>query len=141
MTQIAPFPETLAKLVAALDYKEWRFKLDNMDRGQGSSGLTLLIQIDCADTYNPQNEITINHYMLVPPASYNEASWKRWLLDQVLLVERHEACEYFIIDGIRPFAPHHGPGNDPYIIWHHGDIQDARTDYLGNKRATDAPNG
>jgi hypothetical protein len=107
--------------------------------GSSSTSLTLIIFISCVDTYHPERKIRIYHYMLVPPASYNEPSWQRWLLDQILLVERHEACEFFQIAGKRPYAPHHGPGNDPYIIFDHGSIQDARTSYLGERRDTDAP--
>ncbi len=55
--------------------------------------------------------------MPVPPAAYNERSWKRWLFEQILLVERHEAAEFFQVDGDRPFAPYHHDGNDPYIVF------------------------
>jgi hypothetical protein len=140
MTQTAPYPHMLASLVRNLRYRAgWKFWLDDMDRGQGSKGLTLAIMIECADTYHPENSIRINHYMLVPPGAYNEVSWTRWLLDQIILVERHESCEFFQVYGKRPYAPHHGPGNDPYIIFDHGSIQDARTSYLGETRDTDAP--
>lgn len=141
MEQLAPYPDALFRLVDNLKYKEdWDFRLVDIDRGQGSKGLTLIIHIICADTYQPQNKIRINHFMLVPPASYNEASWRRWLLDQILLVERHEACEFFQIDGERPYAPHHGHGEDPYIVWDRGNDQDARTSYLNERRMTDDPN-
>lgn len=33
--------------------------------------------------------------MPVPAAAYNEQSWTRWLLEQILLVEKHEAMEFF----------------------------------------------
>jgi len=80
MEQRAPYPDALFRLVDNLKYKEdWDFRLVDIDRGQGSKGLTLIIHIICADTYQPQNKIRINHFMLVPPASYNEASWRRWL--------------------------------------------------------------
>ena len=46
-------------------------------------------------------------------------------------VERHEACEFFQIDGERPYAPHHGPGNDPYIVFDHGTDEDVRTSFRG----------
>lgn len=140
MTQQAPFPNELADLVSKLQYRKgWRFRLYDRARGQGSNGLTLVINIECVDTYDPEREISIVHYMIVPAASYDRRSWQRWLLDQVLLVERHETCEFFQIDGVRPFAPNHGPGNDPYIIFDSGTLQEKRTDYLGNKRDTDAP--
>lgn len=137
LKQEAPFPETLVGLVERLEYRpNWRFRLCNHDRGQGSEGLTLIIVTQGYDSYNPQDGETyrVQHFMPVPPASYNEQSWKRWLLEQCLLVERHECCEFFKIDGKRPYAPHHGPGNDPYIIFERGTDLDARTMYTGEVR-------
>lgn len=132
MTQEAPYPDILADLISRIKYREdWVFTLQNRDRGQGSKGLTLGILIEAPDTYHPENTIRVIHYMLVPPASYDERSWRRWLFEQILLVERHEAAEFFQIDGERPYAPHHGPGNDPYIIFDHGLDEERRTSYLG----------
>jgi hypothetical protein len=140
MTQEAPFPTILANLVEKTKYRDgWEFYLMNRDRGQGSKGLTLAIYVTCVDTYQPDKQIRIVHYFIVPAAAYDERSWRRWLFEQILLVERHEAAEFFQIDGKRPYAPNHGPGNDPYIIFEEGTLQEKRTDYLGNQRDTDAP--
>ncbi len=73
--------------------------------------------------------------MLVPPAAFDRRSWQRWLLDQILLIERHEACEFFRVDGDRAYAPHHGPGNDPYIVFDHGTDEDVRTSFRGETKA------
>lgn len=138
MKQEAPFPTVLAELVEKLEYRPgWTFRLAHMDRGQDSIGLTLTITTQGYDSYNPGDGETyrVRHFMLVPPAAYNEQSWQRWLLDQCLLVERHECCEFFKINGKRPYAPHHGPGNDPYIIFERGTDEDARTMYTGEVRA------
>ena len=132
--QEAPYPDALKDLIDALEYRPgWTFSLDTIDRGQGSMGLTLIITTKGYDSYHPEDgeRYRVRHYMIVPAASYNRASWQRWLLDQCLLVERHEACEFFKIDGKRPYAPHHGPGNDPYIIFTHGSDVDKRTMYTG----------
>lgn len=132
MRQEAPFPTPLTQLVAGLDYKAgWSFTVKDTDRGQGSKGLTLCILITTPDSYNPEALRRVMHYMPVPPAAYDRRSWQRWLFDQILLVERHEACEFFQINGHRPYAPHHGPGNDPYIVFDHGTDEDVRTSYLG----------
>jgi hypothetical protein len=132
MRQEAPFPTTLQKLVDKLRYKpRWWFSLEDMDRGQGSRGLTLVITVTGPDSYHPDDRITVAHYMLVPPAAYDERSWRRWLLDQVLLVERHEAMEFFTLDGVRPYAPSHGPGNDPYLVREVGTVEDQRTAFTG----------
>lgn len=132
LQQRAPWPETLVALVENLKYKEgWAFSLQDLDRGQGSAGLTLIIHLSTIDSYDRARDFSVVHYMLVPPAAYNEASWRRWLFDQILLVERHEAAEFFMIDDFRPYAPHHGPGFDPYQIFEHGSQQDAQTTFRG----------
>lgn len=133
MTQTAPHPQILEDLVAQTKYREgWAFSLEDIDRGQGSSGLTLKILTLCANSYHPeQKHYRVWHYMIVPAANYDLRSWRRWLFEQILLVERHEAAEFFQIGEERPYAPHHGPGNDPYIIFEHGSDEDVRTSYLG----------
>lgn len=133
MRQIAPEPDVLVNLVKRLTYKPlWKFTIEDIDRGQGSEGLTLCILITCPNSYQPERMQSVIHYMPVPPAAYDERSWRRWLFEQILLVERHEACEFFQIDGIRPYAPHHGPGNDPYTVFDHGTDLDVRTSFRGD---------
>lgn len=132
LRQEAPYPEVLETLVGRLRYKAgWRFWLAGLDRGQGSRGLTMVIHITVPDSYHPDETISVNHYMLVPPAAYDLRSWRRWLLDQILLVERHEAVEFFTIDGEKPYAPSHGPGNDPYLVREVGTDEDRRTSFRG----------
>lgn len=151
MRQEAPFPTILGELVEALAYRPgWQFVFGDIDRGQGSAGLTLDIVTLGYNSYHPDRGETysVHHYMPVPPASYNRQSWQRWLFEQCLLVERHEAMEFFRFEydtpnqvGIevlgtthhveRPYAPHHGPGNDPYIVFEHGTDLDVRTRFTG----------
>jgi hypothetical protein len=134
-SQSAPYPTQLETLVNGLIYKPgWHLSLRQIDRGQGCQGLTLIVHIVQPDTYHPEKIIRVNHYFPVPPAAYDYRSWRRWLLEQILLVERHETLEFFQIDGVRPYAPHHGPGNDPYIIIDHGSDEEMRTSYLGVTR-------
>lgn len=125
--QQAPEPVLLKSLVERVTYKGWRLFLDDLDRGQGSEGTTLVIHATVPDTYHDGKLITVAHYFPVPPAAYSEASWRRWLLEQILLVEQHEACEFFCIDGERPYAPHHGPGENPYTIFDVGTDEQRRT--------------
>jgi hypothetical protein len=132
MRQQAPYPRLLAELLAGLTYKVgWYFSLRDLDRGQGSAGLTLVIEVDTPDSYHPQRRITVAHYMPVPPAAYDERSWRRWLFDQIGLVELHERCEFFTIGGDKPYAPSHGPGNDPYLVREVGTDADRRTSFRG----------
>lgn len=135
MRQVAPYPEALAELVAAWTYKPgWTFTLhDDLDRGQGSQGLTLDVVSRTYNSHHPEagEGYRVHHYMIVPPAAFNRRSWERWLLEQCLLIERHEACEFAMVDGVQPFAPNHGPGNDPYMVVTLGTEEDARTSFRG----------
>lgn len=148
MKQEAPDPVELQHLVDELRYKDgWTFTLEDLDRGQGSIGLTLCILIAPPDAYHSERLRKVMHYMPVPPAAFDKRSWRRWLFDQIIDVETHEACEFFrfelsgkFVTGggaeadtyvERPFAPHHGPGNNPYTIFEHGLDVDARTSFRG----------
>lgn len=144
MHQTASHPTILEELVNNLEYRPgWQFSLEDVERDQDdySEGLTLKILTQGYDTYHPDRGDTyrVYHYFIVPAATYNEQSWRRWLLDQILKVEIHEACEFFVIDDDRPYAPHHGPGNDPYIIFDHGSDVDRRTSFRGDVKSMDAP--
>lgn len=142
MNQVAPYPAALERLVDQITYKDgWRFYLENADRGQGCQGLTLVIIIHTRDTYHPDRFLNVSHGMPVPPAAYDERSWRRWLFEQILLVERHEACEFFQIAGERTYAPSHGPGNDPYLIREIGTVQDVHTSFTGEVSTPSAVGG
>lgn len=131
MQQQAPTPQPLVDLVNSLTYKPgWYFKLADIDRGQGSEGETLTITVCMPDTHSG-DAIAVRHLMIVPAASYNRRSWQRWLFDQILLVEQHEAMEFFKIDGEQPYHPLHGPGNDPYLIAELATDEERRTDFRG----------
>lgn len=139
MEQRAPWPTGLANLVRTATYRPgWYLKLEDLDRGQGSKGLTFCVYTVGYDTYNVDagQNYRVVHYFPVPAASFNDESWKRWILDRLIEVETHEACEFLQLDGTRPFAPHHGPGWDPYIVLHHGSDVDARTDFRGDVQET-----
>jgi hypothetical protein len=130
--QHAPYPQILADLVAACAYRPgWRVHLADIVRGQGSEGLTLVITTSTINAYRAGQMVAVNHFFPVPPAAYDERSWRRWLFDRFLRVERHECMEFFQIDGERPFAPSHGPGNDPYLIREIGSDEDQRTSFRG----------
>lgn len=138
MRQVAPDPEILHDLVEQLTYKPgWTFTLVDMDRGQGSEGLTLDIVTLGYNSYRPEwgETYRVHHLMPVPPAAFDERAWRRWLLEQLLLVESHECCEFFQVAGDRPYAPSHGPGNDPYLVRELGTELDVRTSFRGEVKA------
>jgi len=132
--QIAPYPQALADLVAQTAYRpNWTVTLRDLDRGQGSEGLTLVICTMGYDSYHPERGQTygVYHYMPVPPAAYDARTWLRWLFDQFCLVELHEAMEFFAVGGDRPYAPNHGPGRNPYVVHELGSDVDVRTSFRG----------
>lgn len=130
--QLAPYPNELADLVRKLDLRpSWHAELDYVDRGQGSAGLTLSIFITEPDAYHYENLRSVVHLFPVPPAAYDRRSWQRWLLGCTNQVSLHEDMEHFTVDGEKPYAPSHGPGNDPYLIREVGTDLDQRTSFRG----------
>lgn len=121
-------PPGLAELVAQVTYKpNWRVVLvDATDPDDGSGGLALEIVSDTEDSMRPGYPIRVRHQFLVPPATYNRVTWAAWIFDRFRDVETHEAGEFFRIDGLREFAPHHGNGEDPYRVWHVSDYATAK---------------
>jgi hypothetical protein len=107
--QEAPEPSELRALIDALEYKDgWLFELTDLDRGQDRKGFTFVIEVTSQDSYNHKLLRRVRHYMPVPRAAFDNRSWQRWLLEQILLVENHEACEFFTLNGVKPYAPAHG---------------------------------
>lgn len=132
MAQVAPYPAELAALVAEAEYRPgWTFELEHLDRGQGSQGLTLTITTLGYNTHHADRGETyrVCHFMPVPPAAYNAASWRMWLFEQILLVEKHEAMEFFQVAGERPYQPNHGFGWDPYLLTEVSTDTDRRTNF------------
>jgi hypothetical protein len=137
MTQVAPYPMVLRELLDVFRYRAgYRFALeDDYDRGQGSVGLTLIINITGPNAYHPTQFVSVNHLFPVPPAAYDVRSWRRWLFDRIGDVDDHERCEWFMVGDDRPYAPSHGPGNDPYLIREVGTLEDQRTSFRGEVAA------
>lgn len=188
MRQYAPYPTDLADLVSRLQFKPgWTFSLGDVERdkptshGAAAGGLTFTVLTSGYDAYHPDRGqyYRVYHYFPVPAATFNRASWQRWLLDCLLRVELHETCEFFALvdecteptdecadcphvatvhdgrdsscQGIaeggvacpqhrfrakvarlqRPFAPTHGPGDDPYVVHEYADDTQRRTRFTG----------
>lgn len=141
MHQEAPYPVALALLVKRVSYRPgWKVWLeDDLDRGQGSKGITLVIQTKNVNSYPPHEQMRLNHYMLVPAASFDARSWQWWLFQQFQLVELHECMEFFTVHDspgsehfVKPYAPLHGPGNDPYMVTEIATGLERRTSFRGD---------
>lgn len=122
-TQLGPQHalDALARVVAEVTYKDaWRVRLENKERPTehmaGSEGLTLCIGAEVPNSTRPGKMTPVEHWMAVPPTSWYRPTWERWVFDQLLLVERHEAMEFYAVNGHKLFFPSHGPGRDPYAI-------------------------
>lgn len=134
LIQSCEFPETLEWLVENCSYRSgWEINLyENYDRGQGSIGTTLVITTDTVNSYRQNEQMHVNHLFIVPAAAYDERSWRRWLFECFHQVELHECMEFFEIEGQKPYAPSHGPGNDPYMIREVGTELDVKTSFRGD---------
>ena len=107
----------------------WRFFLSCKDEA-----MTLIIQIDGTNNYDRSQPFTVNHVHPVPCTTYNEASWRRWIMEQCLRTMTHELGESLTFNGVRPFAPMHGPGEDPYTLHEIRPERDALTTQDGSLR-------
>jgi hypothetical protein len=122
--------DILRALIAKTTCKPgWGFRLVTED-----DALRLVITVTGPNADNPIEGITIRHYFPVPSASYNEMTWRRWMFERCRGVENHELGEWFKVDGERPYAPLHGPGEDPYTIHEFRDDVDRRTTQNGSIR-------
>jgi len=138
----------LAALVAQLRYKPgWRFALVN-GPSIGSGGITgeatpsttatwttawtfgvpatLVISAQVPDSDNPAETGQFTHYFPIYPCVVDDAFWRRWLIERILDVERHEAMEAFWIGDQRPFYPGHGPDGRLYDIVDNTEAHDER---------------
>lgn len=119
-------PPGLREIIDGVEYlmPGWSNYLGRDNEGGG--WLTFHIVSQTINSYHPSEMISVNHSFLVPMATYNERTWKAWIRDCYEKVWRHEIGEMLLFDGVREFAPHHGNGEDPYRVWHVGDLADTQ---------------
>jgi hypothetical protein len=109
----------------------WSFELTT------KAPLELLIFVKGPDSRGEYDgERKIRHHFPVPYATYNYKTWRRWIFECCRKVEDHELGEWFQDGDERPFAPTHGPGEDPYTIHEFRDVVDAYTNQDGTVRTT-----
>lgn len=124
---------TLRSLVEQVKCKPgWSFRTaydsDGVER--------LIIRVEGYNSAYPDTDLpfTVDHYQPIPIVTYNRQSWLRWLFEQCRRVENHELGEWFRIGSERPFAPLHGPGEDPYTVHEFRPESDALTTQDGSMR-------
>lgn len=116
----------LEELVPQITYKpNWKIYVAHEVSDDGSGGWHLFVISYTDDSLNSEKKIRVRHGFLVPAASYNRDTWVAWIFDRLRDVETHEAGEFFRVNNIREFAPHHSNGENPYLVWHVGDLSTA----------------
>jgi hypothetical protein len=116
----------LSDLVPRLKYRPgWEIYIDHEVADDGAGGWHLFVVSLTDNSLDPSRKIRVRHGFLIPPASYNRNTWASWLFARLCDVDTHEVAEFFQIDGVREFAPHHGNGEDPYTVWHVSDYATA----------------
>lgn len=123
--------DILRKVIAEVKGKPgWQFSLIDDDEG-----FRLIISdMLCKDAYNPEKSFPLSHYFPIPVTTWNEACWRRWVHTCCMGVETHEVGEWLRWGDERPFAPLHGPGEDPYVVHEFRDDTDRRTNQFGALR-------
>lgn len=127
--------DVLRAVVAELKCKPgWQFSVVDED---GALRLRVLDR-KCLDAYHPDDPQSrpLAHMFPVPTCTYNRASWERWVFECCRGVESHELGEWFRFGDRRPFAPMHGPGENPYVVAAVRSEEDARTTQDGSMRAS-----
>jgi hypothetical protein len=122
--------DILRRLVDEMDGPPgWGFYVE--DKGPV---VALMISVSARNNYDPSQPRTTTHEHLAPPATYNEKTWRRWIFRRCLDSMAHEMGEQIRWGDIRPFAPTHGPGEDPYVEREYRDPLDALTTQNGRVR-------
>lgn len=127
--------DILCKVVQeAKAFPNWSFRLHDED-----GALRLVIRIRGHNNYDPEEPFVVDHFHPVPITTYNEKSWRRWVYEQCRRTMNHEIGEALRFgtdaDPIRPFAPMHGPGEDPYMVHEVRPVEDALTTQDGTLRS------
>jgi hypothetical protein len=92
------------------------------------------IYVPAQNNYDPSQERTTRHEHPVPWADFKSKTWRKWLFDRCRASMDHEMGEMVRWGDLRPFAPTHGPGEDPYTVREYRDPIDALTTQDGSVR-------
>ena len=74
----------------------------------------LWVRAEVPDAHPPHQPRLIDHILPVPMRDWGQDECRRWVLDSLSKIERHETREWLRFDGQQTFAPPHGDEGDPY---------------------------
>lgn len=94
-------------------------------RDDESNYAVLYAFITTENSYVRGQDRHTRHEFVVPVATYDRANWARWVFERLVRTAVHEVCEWATLDGERLYPPHHGDGEDPYVEWHLGTLEQA----------------
>jgi len=114
--------DELERCITRLTYDDGsRFELQ---RDDAANYAVLYVYLHAPNSYRGAPGRRINRYtrheFVVPVATYNYENWRRWVYERLCSAAIHEVGEWFMDQGVRVFAPHHGAGEDPYVQWQLG---------------------
>lgn len=66
----------------------------------------LCVRAAVVDTDDPTQICPLKYKQALPPYAPPSFPWQRWLFDQIMRIERHEAQEFFKIAGMKVYDPH-----------------------------------
>lgn len=102
--------DLLRRILEHVTYRSnWEFALIGPNVLQWT--LQVKLAVHCSQDDDP---IVVEHRFPVPDYSMGEKSMLRFLLECIVLVEQHEACELFKVEGVSVFLPNHT--GQPYMI-------------------------
>lgn len=95
------FDHPLQQLLRRVKYRPgWEFSINE----DGA----VVVTAEVVDSYDHSHTIPLVLRKFLPMHVRHDFEWERWLFEFVIMeVERHEAREFFEVDGVKIFDPHH----------------------------------
>lgn len=99
--------EPMREFIERVSYKDWKFEVRGLS-------LVITIRCECSETGLPR---TLAHiFDARVHGEFGDRELRRMVFERIAQIERHEAMEFFKVDGEAPFFPDHTPGKDPYAV-------------------------
>lgn len=108
MSSMRPDTTLVADVLRVMRYKAgWEFRIE------ADALMIMIVAEDSTRTFATRDgRVRVAHRRPIPsPGAVKD--WERWVLEQIVAVETHEACEFFRIRGEVPFDPH-AQGSRPW---------------------------